>query len=65
MGGGRQKTLFFLNGSTLLQLIVGRKLADPGQGVKAYWSALNRLINKQKVVNIPHSLENGIFVTNA
>ena len=39
-------------------------MADPGQGVKAYWSALNRLINKKKVVNIPPLLENGIFVTN-
>ena len=43
---------------------LGRKLADPGQGVKAYWSALNRLINKKKVVNIPPLLENGTFVTN-
>ena len=39
-------------------------MADPGQGVKAYLSALNRLINKKKVVNIPPLLENGIFVTN-
>ena len=31
---------------------LGRKLADPGQGVKAYWSALNRLTNKEKVVII-------------
>ena len=38
-------------------------MADPGQGVKAYWSVLNRLINKKKVVNIPPLLENGIFVT--
>ena len=36
---------------------LGRKLADPGQGVKAYWSALNRLINKKKVVNIPWRTE--------
>ena len=43
---------------------LGRKLVDPGQGVKAYWSALNRLINKKKVFNIPPLLENGIFVTN-
>ena len=43
---------------------LGRKLADPGQGVKAYWSALNRLINKTKVVNVPPLLETGIFVTN-
>ena len=45
-------------------LCESRKLADPGQGVKAYWSALNRLINKKKVVNISPLLENGIFVTN-
>lgn len=45
-------------------MIVGSKLADLGQGIKAYWLPLNKLINKKKVVNIPPLVENGIFVTN-
>ena len=42
----------------------GRKLSDPNQGIKAYWTTLNRLLNKKKVANIPPLLENGLFVTN-
>ena len=43
---------------------LGHKLSYPNQGVKAYWTVLNRLLNKKKTLNIPPLLENGIFVTN-
>ena len=45
-------------------LTIGHKLSDPSHGIKAYWSVLNRLINKKKSLNIPPLLENGLFVTN-
>ena len=45
-------------------LNLGHKLSDPKQGVKSYWSVLNRLINRKKSVNIPPLLENGVFITN-
>ena len=45
-------------------LKLGRKLSDPNQGPKEYWSTLNRLINKKKTFNIPPFLENGLFLTN-
>ena len=50
------KEKYFLN--------LGRKLSDPNQGIKAYWTTLNRLLNKKKVAIIPPLLENGLFVTN-
>ena len=43
---------------------LGHKLSDPNQGAKAYWTVLNRLLNKKKTLNIPSLLENSIFVTN-
>ena len=43
---------------------LGRKLSDPSEGIKSYWSTLNRLINKKKTLNIPPLLENGQFITN-
>ena len=52
----RAKESYYLN--------LGRKLSDPNQGIKSYWTTLNRLINKKKVSNIPPLLENGLFVTN-
>ena len=45
-------------------LKLGQKLSDPANGVKAYWSALNKIINRNKVTNTPPFLENGLFVTN-
>lgn len=45
-------------------LKLGRKLSDPKQGLKEYWSTLNRLINNKKTFNIPPLLENGLFLTN-
>ena len=27
---------------------LGRKLLDPNEGIKSYWSTLNRIINKKK-----------------
>ena len=41
-----------------------RKLSDPSNGIKAYWSTLNIIINRKKASNILSLLENGIFVTN-
>ena len=32
--------------------------------LKVYWPTLNKIINKEKMTNIPPMLENGIFVTN-
>ena len=43
---------------------LGRKLSDPNEGIKSYWTTLNRLINKKKILNIPPLLENGLFITN-
>ena len=45
-------------------LKLGQKLSDPANGVKAYWSTLNKIINGNKVTNIPPLLENSVFVTN-
>ena len=45
-------------------LKLGQKLSDPANGVKAYWSTLNKIINRNRVTNIPPLLENGVFVTN-
>ena len=45
-------------------LKLGQRLSDPINGVKAYWSTLNEIINRNKVTNIPPLLENGVFVTN-
>ena len=45
-------------------LKLGKKLSDPNQGTKTYWSTLKRVINKKNVSNIPPLLENGVFVTN-
>ena len=43
---------------------LGRKLSDPNEGIKSYWTTLNRLISKKKTLNIPPLLENGLFITN-
>ena len=43
---------------------LGRKLSDPSNGIKTFWSTMNRLIDKKKNINIPRLLENGLFVTN-
>ena len=45
-------------------LKLGQMLSDFTNGVKAYWSALNKIINRNEVTNIPPLLENGDFVTN-
>ena len=41
-----------------------RKFSDPTEGINSYWSTLNRLVNKEKAMNIPPLLENGLFITN-
>ena len=43
---------------------LGKKLSDPSNGIKAYRSTLNKIINRKKTSNIPPLLENSIFVTN-
>ena len=41
-----------------------QKLSDSADGVKAYWSTLNKIVNRNRVTNIPLLLENGVFVMN-
>ena len=43
---------------------LSRKLSNPNNGPKTYWTTLNRITNKKKAINIPPLLENGLFVTN-
>ena len=43
---------------------LGQKFSDPSSGLKAYWSTLNKIVNKKKTTNIPPLLENGVFLTN-
>ena len=43
---------------------LGRKLSNASIGLKVYWSTLNKIIDKKKMINISPLLENGIFVTN-
>ena len=45
-------------------LKLGSKLSDPNQGIKTYWSILNRLVNKKITSNIPPLVENDIIITN-
>ena len=42
---------------------LGLKLSNPNMDIKKYWSALNRIINKKNVSNVPPQIENGAFVT--
>ena len=43
---------------------LGEKLCDPNVGIKTYWKALHKIINKKRVMNIPPILLNGVFITN-
>ena len=43
-------------------LKAAKTLANPGTGLKTYWSLLNSVPNKAKIPMIPPLLENGIFV---
>ena len=43
-------------------LKAGKTLANPGTGLKTYWSLLNSVLNKAKIPIIPPLLENRIFV---
>ena len=40
----------------------GKKVSDPKNGQKVFWSAYNRLVNKKKITNIPPLLENGSYI---
>ena len=42
---------------------LGRKLTDAKTGIKAYWQAINKILNKNKVTCIPSLLEDDVFVT--
>ena len=43
---------------------LGEKFCDPDVGIKTYWKALHKIINKKQVMNIPPILLNGVFITN-
>ena len=43
---------------------LGKKLADPTTGQKAYWRILNKLLNKCKIPRVPPLLVQGKFITN-
>ena len=43
---------------------LGRKLSDPNNGAKVYWSILNKLMNKKSISGIPPILENEILISN-
>ena len=45
-------------------LELSRKLSDSNNGIKEYWSILNRLMNEKSISGIPPILENGIFIAN-
>ena len=45
-------------------LKLGRNLSDPSNGIKTYWTTLNKLMNKKSIAGIPPILENGIIITN-
>ena len=45
-------------------LKLGRNFSDPSNGIKTYWTTLNKLMNKKSIAGIPPILENGIIVTN-
>ena len=42
---------------------LGSKLEDPQSGIKAYWTALKKLINGNKVPVIPPLIVNNTFIT--
>ena len=41
---------------------VGHKFFDPVCSKNLYWLTLNRLLNREKSLNIPPLLDNGIFI---
>ena len=41
----------------------GKTLANPGTSSNTYWSLINTILNKAKILMIPHLLENVLFVT--
>ena len=43
---------------------LGKKLADPTTGQKAYWRILNKLLNKCKIPRVPPIFVQGKFITN-
>ena len=40
-----------------------KTLASPGTPIKTYWSLINTILNKAKILTIPPLLDNGLFVT--
>ena len=53
-----------VNAKEMYYCNLGRQLSDPSNGITTCWSTMNRLIDKEKNINIPPLLENGLFVTN-
>ena len=45
-------------------LKLSQKLSDSANGVKAYWSTLNKILNRNKMTNILPLSENSVFITN-
>ena len=43
---------------------LGLKLSDPNTGQKYFWTTYKKLINKKVKTNIPHLMENGVFISN-
>ena len=41
----------------------GRTLSNPGTSSKTYWTFINTVLNKAKILMISPLLENGLFVT--
>ena len=60
----RETSKKILDAKESYYLGLGRKLSDPNNGIKTYWSTLNRLMNKKSISGIPPILENGTIITN-
>ena len=60
----KETSKIILDAKEKYYLKLGRKLSDPSNGIKTYWTTLNKLMIKKSIAGIPPILENGIIVTN-
>ena len=60
----KETSKIILDAKEKYYLKLGRKLSGPSNGIKTYWTNLNKLMNKKSIAGIPPILENGIIVTN-
>ena len=60
----KETSKIILDAKEKYYLKLGRKLSDLSNGIKTYWTTLNKLMNKKSIAGIPPILENGIIVTN-